>query len=264
MPYTQKSADFNEATYGLHLTFEIQRWLKDQDDLDGVARLPTLRDEADLGYDVSVPARWGLLYLQFKMPEFMYGARASEFGVFNEPYFRFPVKTDATTNGKIQHNVLLALEESGESVFYAAPSFLTGEELSRFALNDGMYLNSVFPRPSDLGEVVAGSLHRFAWTDDRNVRAFSDPGPLFDGGFGEVQSKITGRLLESQPVVLEQFVEASIGAMMTEVEPVDRPRGSQVLWLTSLSNSIGLQPFLLRGEEGEGVSSDGAVVEGSR
>lgn len=249
MPYDQGETDFNEMAYGMYVTFEVQAWLRLQGDLDGVAMPPTLREEADLGYDMAIPRRWGLLFLQFKIPRYLRRSNASEYHTFGEPYFRFPVKTDVTSNGNVQHNVLCNLERHGNDVFYAAPAFLTSRELSDFALNDGMYVNSVFPRPTDLGDVDAGSQHCFAYTDSANVRAFSEPGPKLPRPFSVLESAMRTSVAEAEERPLREFMASSLNSLS---ELVDLP-GSTSLEPTQrfalAASSVGLQPILVHAAE---------------
>lgn len=248
MLYDQGEADFNESAYGMYLTCELQRWFDLQDDLDGIALPPTLRDEADLGYDMSIPRKWGLLYLQFKMPKYLRGHNASERHVFGEPYFRFKVKTDVTSNGRIQHNVLCDLEAIGETVFYAAPAFLTIDELTYYARNDGIYSNSAFPLPSDLGCVRARSNHCFAYTDCRDVRAFSEPGPSVSRGFDELSSRVRGVVEESEPIDLHRFLRRSAVRLVEVIGAYSRLDVGPSQSVLLASSLVGLMPILVSAE----------------
>ncbi|GAB48939.1 hypothetical protein [Mobilicoccus pelagius] len=248
MPYDQSEADFNEAAYGMYLTYELQRWFELQDDLDGIALPPTLQDEADLGYDMSIPRKWGFLYLQFKMPDYLRRSNASEWRIFGEPYFRFKVKTDVTANGCIQRNVLCDLEAEGETVSYAAPAFLTSDELTDYALNDGMYSNSAFPLPSDLGHVPARSNHCFAYTDCRDVRAFSEPGPSVSRGFDELTSRVRGVVGESEPIVLHEFLSRSAVRLVEVIGASSRSDVGPSQSILLASSSVGLMPILVSTE----------------
>lgn len=230
----------------MQLTGELQRWFHEQDDLDGVALLPGLNEEARLGYDVSIPRRWGMLYLQFKMPKYLRRSNASEYAAFGEPYFRFPVKTDATLNGKVQHNVLCELEESGAAVFYASPCFLKSSELKDFARNDGMYSNSVFPRPLDMGVVPVNSRHSFAYTGIHDVRACSEPGPKFSASAELLHRKLVAVVRGAELMSLEQFLSTSLVKLMDKIGSTDLDGESVASLLASESNSIGLQAFIVR------------------
>lgn len=248
MLYNQSEADFNETAYGMYLTHELQGWFKLQDDLDGIALPPTLRDEADLGYDMAIPRKWGFLYLQFKMPDYLRRRNASEWRTFGQPYFRFKVKTDVTSNGRIQHNVLCDLEDEGEAVFYAAPAFLTSHELTYYALKDCIYANSAFPRPSDLGHVLPRSNHCFAYINCRDVRAFSEPGPSVSRGFYELTRRVRGVVEESEPIVLDQFLSRSAVRLVEVVGASSRSDVGPLQSVLLASSSVGLMPILVSAE----------------
>ncbi|NIH52283.1 hypothetical protein FHX76_000151 [Lysinibacter cavernae] len=252
MSYSQRQADFNESTYAMYLTVEIQRWLHAQGDLDGIALLPSLRQEADLGYDIAIPRRWAMLYLQFKMPRYLRRSNANEYAVFGKPYFRFAVKTDVTLNGLVQHNALYDLEVTGADVFYASPCFLTSDELAQHVSNDGLYPNSVFPRPSQLGRVLPDSQHCYAYTSTGDIRAFSEPGPPMEASFESVQRTMSASVEVAETRTLEDFVER---ALLNFPEGESRPtyrrytesRLAKLQDLGIRASKIGLLPFLIAG-----------------
>lgn len=246
MQYTQRHADFNESTFGTQLTAQIQNWLILQGDFKTAAIQPTLAEEADYGYDVKFPAKWGILYLQYKMPQFLRGNNASEYRYYNGSYFRFPVKTDRTQNGKIQHNVLCDLESRGQEVFYAAPCFLTGDELTAYVLSDEMCENSVFPRPSQLGLVAEKSLHRYAYTGERDIRAFSQPGPEFTAGVETLATSLRQKIHDSESIPLARFLEDTLVDLIVSVGNLETPGRTILQRIALLSNSVGLQPILVR------------------
>lgn len=249
MPYQQRQADFNESMYAMYLTFEIQRWLYEQGDLVGVAITPTLREEADLGYDAAIPRQWAILYLQFKVPQYLRRPHANEFHVFGEPYFRFAVKTDATNNGMVQHNVLCDLEATGADVFYASPCFLTNDELFQHAFNDGMYQNSVFPRPSQLGPVDEGSDHCYAYTSSLDVRSFSEPGPPKNASFELVRKAVSASVETAELENLGRFLEREISKLRKNESGSTRDRfaddGHELQELGLRASQAGVLPFLV-------------------
>lgn len=245
MAYSQRKTEFNENAYGMHLTIELQQWFRDQNDLDGIALPPTLREESELGYDMTIPRRWGILYLQFKVPEYIRGRNGKQYKAFGSPYFRFKVKTDKTMNGKVQHNILCDLEDQGQDVFYAAPAFLTSRELIYYAQYDGMYANSVFPSPSDLQHVAAGSQHCFAYTDSRDIRAFSEPGPMLSRGFEEMVGRVRQNIQDSEPVVLGEFLSDAVFRLQDVTKLAIEADLNFARWISLVSSSVGLLPMLV-------------------
>jgi len=249
MPYEQGQADFNESMYAMYLAVEIQRWLYEQGDLVGVAITPTLRSEADLGYDAAIPRQWAMLYLQFKVPQYLRRRHANEFPVFGEPYFRFAVKTDATSNGMVQHNLLCDLEATGADVFYASPCFLTNDELFQHAFTDGMYLNSVFPRPSQLGPVDEGSDHCYAYTSSVDVRSFSEPGPPKQASFELVRNAVSAGVQTAELESLGRFLEREISKLPENASGLTRDRfadgENELQELALRASQAGVLPFLV-------------------
>jgi hypothetical protein len=117
----------SEYSYGLGLAIEVVSRLGGMPHLIAAPLVPSLQQEADLGFDVAIEGRWLLLCLQFKIPTRLVRRSAAQAEAFDVPYFRFQVKTDTTRNGQSQHNTLCDLQQSlsgiGEHVLYAAPIF---------------------------------------------------------------------------------------------------------------------------------------------
>jgi len=248
MPYNQKTPDFNEYMFGMYLTFEVLESLRADDDLDGIALSPSLQEEADLGYDMKIPRKSAMLYLQFKLPELMRKSNASEWGTFGDQYLRFTVKTDATTNGNIQHNVLCALEDSGEHVFYAAPAFMTMNEITEYVNEKTVCDNSVFPRPSALGPVQPDSTHRFAYIDADNVHAFSEPKPAGDSNYDPLLNKLRSSVREAERIPVEEFLGRESSLLSVHIGHT--PESDNVVQrVIETSSAVGLQPILVTESE---------------
>ena len=258
-----RHAEFNESTYATIVTAQLTSWLQQHGALRGVPITPTLKAEADLGYDVATPAKWGMIYLQYKLAEYMRGSNARERAWLRGNYFRFKVKTDMTKNGKVQHNTLCELEARelprGGLVFYTAPIFLTVEDLFKH-LSEGTVLeHSVFALPSQLGKVTAGDLHRYTYTKKSDVRPFSEPGPERSASFAEFQREVSVALEASETESLTKYLGDTVAALaqLSEVASPGAagvPRGrlgtdgetSRVQQLSGLAASLDLQPILLR------------------
>lgn len=246
--YVKRFVEFNESTFGHHLISEIERWLWRQNDLTGVAITPSLQDEADLGYDAAIEARWGMLFLQFKIPEHLGARNAAEYHVFGGSYYRFSVKTDETRNGSIQHNVLCDLEGSGEAVFYASPCLLAMRDFVTYVRASRLIDNSVFPRPSQLGRVPEGSNHSFAYSNATDVRSFSEPGPPAEAGFSVPASRLRSIVQESEPQALSDFLAAKDDVLTSAVELPSAPDASRVQRISMASSTVGLFPFIVRAD----------------
>lgn len=248
-------AEFNESTYAQSVTAEIVDWLRNEKTLSGKPVLPSLSDEADLGYDLSIPARWGMLYIQYKLSEYMTRSHAREYRYICADYYRFTVKTDRTLNGNIQHNALCALEgmmrKTNGLVVYMAPCFITDADFDSFFLEGTVLDNSVYARPLHLGEVKEGSLHRYAYTGLHDVRPFSEPLPERNGSVRALLDGMEGRVSEGPRTMLGEYLEQQIELLeATQNQPIDR-RLPLLTRLYSKSASLGLQPVLVRSNDGE-------------
>lgn len=260
MRYDQRFAEFNESTYAQLATGEVTRALLQHDDLVGIPITPTLRDESDLGYDMSVPAKWGMVYLQYKLSEYMRGGNAKEYAFLNRPYFRFTVKTGITSNYKIQHNTLCDLEtlelRRGGLVYYMAPIFLTENELLSHFSNDTVVDHSIVASPLQLGPVAQNAVHRYTYTHQRNVRPFSEPGPERTGDFDQVLDAIRQSASGIDRVPLSIFLERT-AVLLREVSGLDADSAMPaVQQIARISFALSLQPLVVqqaaRPEDGEG------------
>lgn len=184
----------SEYTYGLCMTIEIVNRLGGIKRLVAAPLVPSLQQEADLGFDLALEGRWLLLCLQFKIPTRLVRSNATEAAVMGTPYFRFHVKTNETSNGQCQHNTLCELEQllsaGGEHVLYAAPIFDTHRDLSHHARLHTLVEHSVFVPPMRIGPVQAGHPHCFAYTTKHDVRPFSEAGQPFDGSFEGIVDRL--------------------------------------------------------------------------
>lgn len=159
--------EISEFSYGFALTNEIVGWAPTM----AAPLFPSLIEEGKEGggYDVKLELPAVALYLQFKRADCMVRATAREVSEhrlpINLPFYRFNI----TQAGKSdQHELLLALDEGGDLIFYAAPRF---HELAE--INDAWALNriadrSIFISPSEIGRLDNKSHHvaydyRRAW-----------------------------------------------------------------------------------------------------
>lgn len=245
----KRRPEFNESTYGTHVTAELTTWLKINSALDGVPLHPSIREEAELGYDASFPAVWGMIYIQYKMPEFMRGARAAERPYIGSSYFRFPVKTDATKNRKIQHNTLCDLEDaqarSNGLVCYMAPFFLSEREFLARILSDTVIDGSIYASPCQLGRVKPESRHSYTYTGLNDVRPFSEPLPMRSGDFRGAVSRLSD-LDNRDSTPLNQYLSGCWDDLTT-VSGTEL--GSQIPLIRRvvlLASALNLQPVLVR------------------
>jgi len=138
----------SEFSYGYALTEQLTRSASGT--LIAAPIFPSLVAEGqpDAGYDVQIPFPVAPLFLQFKVSHRMQRGNAAEYGLFNGPYYRMPIRPSRFSN---QHAALLNLEQRGEHVFYAAPYFHTTPELNVAYLSRTVVERSAFFPPSVIG-----------------------------------------------------------------------------------------------------------------
>ncbi|MFW0797806.1 hypothetical protein AAFP30_28660 [Gordonia sp. CPCC 205515] len=119
------------------------------------------------------------------------------------------MKSDVTSNGCIQHNVLIELERVRKTeVFYASPAFYTNNALRRHIFAGTVYDHSVFVKPSLLGMIDEGDRHVFAYdtASPYTVQAFSRPSQPSQAGFNEAVVSTISPLIDSEPESLASFL----------------------------------------------------------
>jgi hypothetical protein len=101
-------------------------------------------------------------------------AREHQLGLLNVPYYRMHLRPLRHSD---QHNLLLDLDTSGETVFYIAPEFHLPEELNDFYLDKMVVENSAAFRPSEIGTLPDEEAHYLAFERGSTFafRCSSDP-----------------------------------------------------------------------------------------
>lgn len=142
-------SDFSEFSYGYAVTEELVT--KNKAKIIAAPRFPSLYEEGKKGgYDVKIPLAGKPAFLQFKLSDCLERRNAKEFrnGVLNVPYYRMHLRPARHSD---QHQLLLDLENSGESVFYIAPEFHLPAELNQHYLSKSVVAQSAAFAPSDIG-----------------------------------------------------------------------------------------------------------------
>lgn len=217
--------EISEFSYGFALTNEIVGWAP----ILAAPLFPSLIEEgkAGGGYDVALSLPGIALYLQFKRADCMVTARAREifdYGLpITLPFYRFKI----TESGKSdQHELLLALAETNNPVFYAAPRF---HELSE--INDAWNSNrvadrSIFVSPQSVGQLDDES-HHISY-DETNAWLCSEPTRMeFLMGAGLLE-KLQARLAsDPRPLreKLPEIVRSSEDAKRRAYERIAARRG---------------------------------------
>lgn len=156
------SPDFSEFSYGYAITEEIVASLKAL--VIGAPVFPSLYEEGKKGggYDLKVPLRGKPVFLQFKLSDYLRKRSAREYqkGLLDVPYYRMHLRPLRHSD---QHNLLLDLEASGETVFYIAPEFHLPQELNDFYLRKVVVRHSAAFSPADIGPLPDDEAHYVAF-----------------------------------------------------------------------------------------------------
>ena len=150
--------DFSEFSYGYAVTEELVSSLKAA--LVGAPIFPSLYEEGKSGggYDLKLPVAGTPIFLQFKLSDQLERSNAKEHrdGLMPLPYYRMHLRP---TKHSDQHNLLLALEASGEAVYYIAPEFHLPAELNAHYLAKTVVPNSAAFTPSSIGPLPTVDEH---------------------------------------------------------------------------------------------------------
>ncbi len=174
-------AEISEFSYGFAITAELRDlfWPR----IVEPPIFPTLRDEAQLGWDVRFPLVGRPLFLQFKVAEALTRASAAEWGYYNALYYRFPLHRISRSN---QHNRLRNLALIEPFVFYVAPRFYRLEEFTERYTHIAVTQESAWIPLSRLPSINDDLQHFITYRTGLDVR-FASPeskpiGETFDGG----------------------------------------------------------------------------------
>ena len=210
------SPEFSEFSYGFALTRElIAFW---ENDLLAAPIFPSLIEEgrAGGGYDVNLKFPGFALFLQFKRSDCMIRRSAMESSPphnFNPRFYRMYL-TERWRSA--QHDMLLALDDGRNQVFYAAPVFHTVEELNRYYLASQVAERSFYISPSKIGR-LDNDWHHVTF-DDRRARVFSEPREVTGVAGDHFRSVLRARLdLDHTPLG-----EGPIDEMVARVEGILR------------------------------------------
>lgn len=158
----------SEKTVELNLTTELTNWLWKVHHTTFTAIAPSQRQEATLGYDVSVRAGGFAFFIQYKRAHL----RGTEY-----------VYHLNRTSARDQHAKLLNLESTGVPVFYALPIFTTVPEVIRH--RRGLLLHTLWLPPSAIPVPGGGVGHHEVHYDSSTRRHWvtSDDEIEFDPEF---------------------------------------------------------------------------------
>ncbi|MGN8160354.1 hypothetical protein ACS8YF_16970 [Salinisphaera sp. SWV1] len=168
--------DISEFSYGYAITEELAAKLGAK--LIGAPTFPSLYQEGKIGggYDVKIPLRATPIFLQFKLSDYLKrsSAKENQLGLVNVPYYRMHLRP---LKHSYQHELLLNLENSGESVFYIAPEFYRPDELNSYYLNRSVLAHSAAFSPADIGVLPDDQEHYVVFEKGSTIgyRCSEDP-----------------------------------------------------------------------------------------
>lgn len=187
--------DISEFSYGYALT-EALIWDSGLS-VEAAPLFPSLIQEGRPGggFDVALPFTGLLLYLQFKLSDFMRsrGVIEAKNGLIDTPFYRMHLRPKRHSR---QHAMLLELEDAGQTVLYAAPKFHRKSELNEAYLNRTMIPQSFFIRPSTIGPLPDDLDHHVSFRDGYPVYLCSEPRKLREEENRETSLKALHSLLE--------------------------------------------------------------------
>lgn len=170
-------SDFSEFTYGFLLCSEILNKKRRRQIISSAPRLPSLLEEAKIGYDVEIPRRGLPLFLQFKLAQYLKpNSRARCSSSYNQEFFRITLYKRTKSR---QHNLLCELAQKSPHVYYTAPAFYLERDFNRFFINENIINNSVFIPLRRLEEIkdddehfityVKSKLMGFKWHSEEGI-----------------------------------------------------------------------------------------------
>lgn len=162
---------FSEFSYGYAITEELATGALGP--IIGRPMFPSLREEGQPGggYDVKLPLVGTPLYLQFKRSHYMTRVYSKHWEYFGAPFFRMYIMPRKYS---MQHELLIHLELSGNEVYYIAPEFYTGDDLTEYYTNKVVFSHSALFVPSDIGHLTDDEKHYVAFDQDPNAYFCSD------------------------------------------------------------------------------------------
>lgn len=164
--------EISEFSYGFALTNEIVGWAP----IGAAPVFPSLIEEGRTGggYDVRLHMPGVPVFIQFKRADCMtrsYAREIRDYGVaLSLPFYRFRITESGKSN---QHELLLALNEEEDMVFYAAPRFHRLDEINAAWNSNQVASRSIFVTPAEIGK-LDDDYHHVAY-DDRRAYICSEP-----------------------------------------------------------------------------------------
>lgn len=255
--------NISEFSYGYAIVDELLHWHGTA--VTAAPVFPSLYQEGQAGggYDAMLDRGGIPLFLQFKLADCMVRANAIEVqdGYFNPPFYRMHLRPSRHSN---QHDMLLALETTGQDVYYVAPAFHSINELNDAYLGHQVHHRSLWLRPSVVGVLPDDGDHHVAFQLPGASVVCSKPRKLdrptdFDSFEREVEASYRqnhefGLSQESLEQLADQLHE--IGQKRKEIADAQKLAARQELQRREPIERVafygnvyfGLQLFIVRGQ----------------
>ena len=197
-------AEFSEFSFGFGFTYTLLRNLSPG--IFAAPQFPSLPQEASVAYDAKVDFLGLPLFFQFKLSDYLKHPLAREWSDYLQPYFRFEIMP---LQRSPQHNLLRAIAEVEERVYYVSPLFNSIAEFNQSFRKESITKESIWVPVSELPYVADYDGHcltyttpfEYVWrTSDRQHRRGDYSG---ERAATEIQRRFTQRDLQriSRPYV---------------------------------------------------------------
>jgi hypothetical protein len=165
------SIGISESTFAIALLAEQQS--RQWNNMASYPVLPSLFDEAGVGWDAYLPIVGAPMFLQFKISDYMAHWRSAHHAfVDNTPYYRFHLHP---FNNFQQHARLRALSQVYPDTYYVAPEVNTGLAFQTAYLAQTVTEGSRFISLSSCYDIAEGESHEIFFSQTHGVWQASDP-----------------------------------------------------------------------------------------
>jgi hypothetical protein len=221
--------EISEFSYGFALTNEIVGWAP----VAAAPLFPSLIEEgkAGGGYDVHLDIAGIALYLQFKRADCMVRATAREISEYklpiDLPFFRFKITERRKSD---QHELLLALNQTNQFVYYAAPKFHELSEINAAWHSNSVGARSIFISPQEVGALDDES-HHVAY-DEVQAWLCSEPKEIAFHGANQLIGQIESHLkTDSRPfrTKIPEIIRNAESAKRIAEERIAEKRASKIV-----------------------------------
>ena len=165
------SIGISESTFAIALLAEQQS--RQWGNLASYPVLPSLFDEAGVGWDAYLPIVGAPMFLQFKVSDYMTHWRSAHHAFLqNTPYYRFHLHP---SNNFQQHNRLRVLSQNYPDTYYVAPEVNTGVAFQNAYLAQMVTEDSRFIPVNLCYDIAEGDSHEIFYSQSHGIWQASEP-----------------------------------------------------------------------------------------